>query len=234
MKNAVRSMLQAKIAASSKVRQGQAERTALQRELANMRATLDGADTGNAIPYARFQRFIAQFRKLEDKLSAIEQRDSETVAQMRARLEREQSARKKLQRERDTLTSERESWAQEREIMAAGITDPEGIEFARLAWQRLPADKRPDGGLSAWLQGGEGLPRALQPYLPQGHGGGGAQGASQGTQRRVPDPNAGARQYTTAPRARDVPTDLEQYRAERDQLWGGQAPTYPWSKPQGT
>ena len=199
-------------------------------QLADLRTELDAADTGNAIPYARFQRLLSQFRRLEEMVTNAERAENEELTQLRAQLEEANTKLGTLQQERDTLAGERDSWSQEREIMSAGITDPEGLEFARLAWQRMAEDQRPEGGLSAWLQARDGLPKAVQAYLPPAGDQPAQQQAPAQQGARVPDPNAGARTYTQAPRTPDVPQDLEQYRAQRDQLFGGKAPTYPWQR----
>lgn len=200
-------------------------------QLADLRTELDAADTGNAIPYARFQRLLAQFRRLEEAVTNADRAESAELTQLRAQLEEANTKLGTLQQERDTLAGERDSWSQEREIMSAGITDPEGLEFTRLAWQRVPEDQRPkEGGLKAWLSDREKLPKAVQAYLPPAGDQPAQQQAPAQQGARVPDPNAGARTYTQAPRTPDVPQDLEQYRAQRDQLFGGKAPVYPWQR----
>ncbi len=59
------------------------------------------------------------------------------------------------------------SWTVERSILRSGITSDEGIDFARLAWDRLPEDKRPEGGIESWLNNSEALPHGVKVYLPQ-------------------------------------------------------------------
>ena len=202
-------------------------------QIADLRTELDAADTGNAIPYARFQRLLAQFRRLEDAVTNAERAESEELAQLRAQLEEANTKLGTLQQERDALAGERDSWSQEREIMSAGITDPEGLETARFWWSKVPEEKRPEGGLRAWLEAADQLPGAVRFYLPSADGQAAAQQQQAPVQQgsRVPDSNAGARPYTQSPRTPQVPQDLDQYRAQRDQLFGGKAPVYPWQKP---
>lgn len=72
-----------------------------------------------------------------------------------------------------TLDTERRGWATERAILAAGITDPEGVDVVRWAYERTNA---PEGGerppLADWLGARDALPRAVQAYLPAPAAGG--------------------------------------------------------------
>lgn len=60
---------------------------------------------------------------------------------------------------------ERATWETERAAMAAGLTDPEGIAFARVAYDRVPPEQRPEGGIGAWLKS-DSIPRGVRAYLP--------------------------------------------------------------------
>lgn len=61
----------------------------------------------------------------------------------------------------------REEYESERGIWRAGLTDPEGIEIARLLYSRLPQESRPT--MSDWLSGFAAdvstAPRALAAYF---------------------------------------------------------------------
>ena len=74
----------------------------------------------------------------------------------------------KLKADNDRLKGElkagQEGWAMERAILGAGITDADGIEFTRVAYNRLPTENRPE--LGSWLKNRDALPKAVQAYLP--------------------------------------------------------------------
>ena len=57
-------------------------------------------------------------------------------------------------------------WELERSALRAGITHADGVEVALWAWERVPADKRPQGGFEAWLQARDALPTHVATYLP--------------------------------------------------------------------
>jgi hypothetical protein len=97
-----------------------------------------------------------------------------------------------LQKQLEALTAERENWTTERELMGAGLTDPEGMDYARHAWTRIPEADRPKGGMREWLGARDKLPKAVAAYLPSGEPAPAA-GAKQ------PDPNKGAGAYQGKP-----------------------------------
>lgn len=96
------------------------------------------------------------------------------------------------------------AWGDEKLIMGSGITDPEGVDFARVAWGRVPADQRPAGGLKEWLSKPDALPKAVRAYLPEqssgqqtsGQQSGGQQGGGQGGGQGLPPSSRGAVQTT--------------------------------------
>lgn len=108
---------------------------------------------------------LAKVADLEKKLATSEKSVNEVA---------------KLQGELDEFKSRESTWEQERAIMAAGISDAEGLEFTRSAWSRL-GDEAKAAGLEAWLSDTEKLPRGVQAYLP-----------SEGS-AAAPTPNAGVR-----------------------------------------
>lgn len=66
------------------------------------------------------------------------------------------------------LQEKESAWSQERELLRSGVLDPEAQEVAMLFHGKLApgADgKRPS--ISEWLANREGLPKAVQAYLPQ-------------------------------------------------------------------
>lgn len=96
-----------------------------------------------------------------------------------------------LQKQLEALTAERENWTTERELMGAGLTDPEGMDYARHAWTRIPEADRPKGGMREWLGARDKLPKAVAAYLPSGEVDKGA--------AKQPDPNKGAGAYQGKP-----------------------------------
>lgn len=62
------------------------------------------------------------------------------------------------------FTQARTQWETERELFSRGITDQEGMDFVRMAYDRLPAEGRP--ALGEWLAGDK-LPKAVRAYMPE-------------------------------------------------------------------
>ena len=110
----------------------------------------------------------ARIRKLVERAKEAEARAAEADARMSDVLKRMESA-EASQAERDKLISElRAAQDQqtadhqlERAIMARGITDAEGLDIARYAYDKL-GDERPP--IEEWLAGT--LPRSVAAYLP--------------------------------------------------------------------
>lgn len=95
-----------------------------------------------------------------------------------------------IETDRAELAQLRESsaaWQVERDLLAAGLTDPEGMEYARHAYGRVAEADRPKGGIGEWLKGDK-LPRAVSAYLPT------ADAGKQTTTSRAVDPNKGVTQ----------------------------------------
>lgn len=106
------------------------------------------------------------------------------------------------------LETAKSDWEAERVIVGAGITDPEGIEFARLAYGRIPEEERPKEGLAGWLaeDNREHLPRAVTAYL---------QTDDSKQQSRVPNADSGVRAESRAQRAATHRGSWADVRAER-------------------
>lgn len=110
------------------------------------------------IPKARFDAVVAERRAAEQRATAAEAKVAE-LTPLQAGLEEHERA----------LTGWRAkeaSWTDERTILGAGISDPDGVDFARHAWGRVAPEARPAGGLKEWLGNPAGLPKAVQAYLP--------------------------------------------------------------------
>ena len=109
------------------------------------------------------QRLAAAKTEAGEKVSAAEQKLSEMETLLGA--SREEMSR---------LVSEHEKrstqWGQEKAAYGAGISDAEGVDFARIAFQRVPESDRPEGGIAEWLTNRDALPKAVQAYLPPTNG----------------------------------------------------------------
>lgn len=141
------------------------------------------------VSWARLQKVAAARDAAQERAEAAEARLAEHEKAAKS-WERERKAWESTAAELDAYRAREHEWAMEREIMGAGITDPEGIDFARMAWQRVEEGKRPDGGVSAWLADRDSLPRAVRAYLE-------SSGTEPPTAQRH-DPNRGAHTSTTS------------------------------------
>lgn len=116
-----------------------------------------------AVPYERFQQVtkgrreaLARVAELEDQLRTL-QAEAGTARTLADSL-RDAEGR---------LSSQAAEWQGERELWRAGLTDPEGIEVARMFYGKLDADKRPTMGewLASMKADPTSAPRALAAYL---------------------------------------------------------------------
>jgi hypothetical protein len=118
-----------------------------------------GADNEGWIPKERLDKVSEQRRNLRDELAnaqqALDDLRSETStasAEVAAKLSVAE------------LEAERSGWATERALMAAGVTDEEGVGIARLLWDRMAEDDRP-ASVGDWLKS-DSVPLAIRAYLP--------------------------------------------------------------------
>ena len=203
-----------------------------------------GNGGGGSIPYDRFQTVVQERNNLQGKVSDLE-RQVQTLAEKGATAD---TLAAQLREAQQKFEAERSAWGTERAIVGAGITDPEGVEFARLAYERIKAGedgKKPS--ITDWLGQRDALPKAVRAYLPdgtaqQGQGGqqgqganaGGQQGQQQGGQAqggqqqgKGPAANGGVKSYSGAPAA-FTPEAIrsmtpEQYKASREAILAAQA-----------
>jgi len=103
---------------------------------------------------ARIRALIAEKKQLEAQLT--EARELATGAD---------KWRQKYEDAQNSHKAEREAARLERDILAAGVTDAEGIEYVQHAYSKLPADGRPP--LGEWLGNRDALPRAVKAYLAE-------------------------------------------------------------------
>jgi hypothetical protein len=103
---------------------------------------------------ARIRALVAEKKQLEAQLA--EARELATGAD---------KWKQKYEEAQSTYKSEREAARLERDILAAGVTDAEGIEYVQHAYSKLPAEGRPP--LAEWLGNRDALPRAVKAYLAE-------------------------------------------------------------------
>lgn len=175
----------------------------------------------------RIETLSRRESELKAKLAAAEAKTTELQA---AIAEHGKAAKgwEKLQQERDSLLAEKAGWAEERAIVAAGVTEQEGVDFVRLAWSRLPEDQRPKGGPAEWLSTRDKLPKGVQAYLPAP-----ADAKGQQQAKPPPNPNAGAKPAPNGVShgASQLPTmSTQDFAASREAIWaelGFVAPALP-------
>jgi hypothetical protein len=133
----------------------------------------DSGGTDDKIPAGvqeRISKLTAARREAEARASQLEERIAE-LAPAAKKLETLSTQLAEYQRRE-------QAWTEERTILSSGISDPDGVDFARHAWSRLPDDKRPAGGIAEWLTQRDALPKAVQAYLPPAAAGSTQQAAS--------------------------------------------------------
>ena len=98
-------------------------------------------------------------------LSAERKMLREQMAELQSRFDQQADTYKASATEWETKFSQaRTQWETERELFSRGITDQEGMDFVRMAYDRLPAEGRP--ALGEWLAGDK-LPKAVRAYMPE-------------------------------------------------------------------
>jgi len=174
----------------------------------------------------KLEKLLQQRRELRTELDGARKQLEEQSAKL-ADFDKYRKETEKLSAERDSLIAEKEGWSLERSIMSAGISDPEGVDFVRLAWDRMK--EKPEGGLDAWLGDTESLPKGIRAYLPEKQG-------DRVAQTKLPDPSSGVRQTKAGAATSDglpggaIPGD---FRTQRDAVWasmGLQTPRLPGKK----
>lgn len=118
---------------------------------ASPRDVTDDEDVRGMIPVARLREALGDNRTLRERLKSAEERLGVLEPQHAA------------------WESDRKAWTEERAFMGAGLVDPEAMDVGRALFNRLPADQRPAGGISEWLNTIKAdpttAPKALTPYL---------------------------------------------------------------------
>ena len=159
----------------------------------------DDIDTGNDPRgvQVRLYKMSTKVKEAKAQAAAAEKALADYRAEVAAQMKAAEARVKELepfQQRATELEAQASSWQTERDIMGAGITDPEGVEFVRLAWGRLAPEARPKDGLKGWLAEGnrENLPKAVTAYMSPGQPAAGAprHNPNAGVQAAPPRPGA--------------------------------------------
>lgn len=138
------------------------------------------------VPYDRFQAVAAERRALKGELEAATARHAAELAEARGQLAaatKAAEAVRAIEAERDAAKAEAlhatGALQRQRAGMSVGLTDPDVIDHAEMAWSRTgEADKRQPFG--EWLQAikaaPDTAPAILRPFLAAGAGSAGAAG----------------------------------------------------------
>ena len=137
---------------------------------------------------ARIRQLVSRVKELEGKVAELDPLAAE-AAKWRSQVDELKAASK----------AEREALRVEREILAAGVTDAEGVEYVQHAYSRLPAEGRPP--LAEWLGQRDALPKAVRAYLPEAP----ASTAPTATAPKPPSPPAPRPATGTMPQAPSEP-----------------------------
>lgn len=120
--------------------------------------TTETGDKG-AVPYARFAEVLSEKNHFKKQLE-----------ELNTKLQAHEGNATKLSKLEKDFEAAKTTWAEERAFIAAGITDAEAMEVARLFYARL--ETKPEGGIGAWLTEIKAdpskAPKALSAYLASG------------------------------------------------------------------
>lgn len=123
---------------------------------------INPTDETNSRAEDRIRALTNERRQLREQLAAMQ---SQLEAQAEA-VKAADALKSQLGEWEGKYATAELNWKTERELLARGINDAEGIEFVRLAYDRLPKTDRPE--LGEWLSNVEKLPKAVRAYLPDG------------------------------------------------------------------
>ena len=120
-----------------------------------------GADNTGWIPEDRLSKVVADRQAAQDALEAA----TAELGQLKEATTAAESKRAEAEATAATLQGERSSWATERQLLMAGVTDPEGLQIAQMLWDRMEPEQRPES-ISQWVTS-ETAPRAVRAYMAQ-------------------------------------------------------------------
>lgn len=124
--------------------------------------TVTPDDVGTSRAEERIRSLSAERKQLREQLAELQSRYDQ-----QAEMVKQADTYKATAAEWETKFSQaRAQWETERELFSRGITDQEGMDFVRMAYDRLPAEDRP--ALGEWLAQTDKLPKAVRAYLSDG------------------------------------------------------------------
>lgn len=181
----------------------------------------------DVVPKSRLDQEIAKTRaareeaeRQREQVESLRSTATETAATIAERERELQEARAAAERA-EALEQERSRWSLERDVYRGGITDDEGVEVARMMYERLPEEQRPQGGIAEWLQQRDQLPVAVRAYM----GGGGEQQTQQQQPAATTQPGRQAPTSDAGTRAPSGPTSgagsVRRPSAYSPQEWAG-------------
>lgn len=121
-------------------------------------------------PKSRVDRRIATITKRRKEAEEALRQAEERIDALESELADHKKAAKafeSIQAELDSYKAKETEWADEKAMIAAGLTEEEGQDLARLAYSRIKEEDRPRGGIAEWLGDRGKLPRGVQAYLPE-------------------------------------------------------------------
>lgn len=117
---------------------------------------------GSSRAEERIRSLSAERKQLREQLAELQSRYDQTQEMVK-----QADTYKATAAEWETKFAQAKTqWETERELFSRGITDAEGLDFVRMAYDRLPAEGRPP--LGEWLSATDKLPKAVRAYLPEG------------------------------------------------------------------
>lgn len=120
--------------------------------MSNEEGTAPTQDDGGAA--ARIRQLVQRVKELEGRVAElVPQADAATKYQSQ------------IEELKTMSKTEREALAVERQLLSAGITDAEALDYVTHAYGKLPAEGKP--ALSEWLGNRDALPKAVRAYLPE-------------------------------------------------------------------
>lgn len=117
-------------------------------------------EVGTSRAEERIRSLSAERKQLREQLAELQSRYDQTQEMVKQADTYKASATEWEQK----FTKAHTQWETERELFSRGITDQEGMDFVRMAYDRLPAEGRPP--LGEWLAGDK-LPKAVRAYMPE-------------------------------------------------------------------
>lgn len=118
-------------------------------------------DEPNSRVEDRIRSLTSERRQLREQLATLQSQFEAQAEEVKAA----EAMKAQLGEWESKYATAESTWKTERELLARGISDAEGIEFVRLAYDRLPKTDRPP--LGDWLSDTEKLPKAVRAYLPE-------------------------------------------------------------------